>query len=202
MEREQRTLMTPIEARKAEGQPTRLVGYASRFNSETVIAGFFRERVAPGAFADALGKSDVRALFNHDANYVLGRNLSGTLRLAEDTLGLQYDVTPPDTAWARDLMVSVERGDISGSSFAFTVETEEWDYPKGQLPLRTIIKIEELFDTSVVTYPAYESATVSARAMDAAKKDTEAAVRLVREQAERVLNAARLRWAKAKADAA
>jgi HK97 family phage prohead protease len=111
----------------------------------------------------------VRALFNHDANFVLGRSTSGTLRLIEDDKGLRYDVDVPDTTWARDLMVSVKRGDVSQSSFAFEVTEEEWDYGKrGEMPMRTI-KSVRLYDVSPVTYPAYSATSVSARSLEAAQ---------------------------------
>jgi len=166
MERERRTLSLPVEYR-ADEKP-RLSGYAAVFGDVTEIAGIFRERIAPGAFADAAKRDDVRALFNHDANFVLGRTTAGTLRLVEDDKGLRYDVDPPETTWARDLMVSVQRGDVNQSSFAFEVTEEEWDYgQRGEMPLRTI-KSVRLYDVSPVTYPAYESTTVSARSKEAA----------------------------------
>jgi HK97 family phage prohead protease len=142
----------------------RLGGYASVFNTEAVIAGLFREQIAPGAFAEAVTQDDVRALFNHDPNFVIGRTVSGTLTLREDETGLAYDAVPPDTQWARDLMVSVGRGDISQSSFGFAVESDEWTHPErsGELPLRTIRKAK-LYDVSPVTYPAYESTTTAVR---------------------------------------
>lgn len=168
-ERETRVVDVQVEARSDDGAPTRLVGYAALFNRDAVIAGLFRERIAPGAFTQAVGRDDVRALFNHDANFVLGRTTSGTLTLREDGQGLQYDVVPPDTTWARDLMVSVQRGDISQSSFAFSVDEEAWDYSGGDLPLRTVTRAT-LYDVSPVTYPAYEATSVSARsAAEAAK---------------------------------
>lgn len=166
-EQERRTLAQPVEVRQ-DGERPRLSGYAAVFSDETEIAGLFREQIVPGAFADAVGRDDVRALFNHDANFVLGRTLAGTLTLSEDARGLRYDVEPPDTQWARDLMVSVSRGDVSQSSFAFEVVEESWDYSqKGEMPLRTI-KAVRLYDVSPVTYPAYASTTVSARSKEAA----------------------------------
>ena len=161
----------PVEVRTEASEKPQLSGYAAVFGSVTEIAGMFREQIAPGAFAKAAKEDDVRALFNHDANYVLGRTTSGTLRLVEDDKGLRYEADPPDTQWARDLMVSVARGDVSQSSFAFEVTDDEWDYGKrGELPLRTI-KAVRLHDVSPVTYPAYTATTVSARSMEAAKRE-------------------------------
>src|SRR5688572_2866304 len=124
-EREIRTIASPIEVREDGDKPNVLSGYAALFNTETVIGGMFREAVAPGAFRDAMGRDDVRALFNHDANIVLGRTGNGTVRLSEDAVGLRYEVDLPDTQAARDLMVSVRRGDISQSSFAFGIAARE-----------------------------------------------------------------------------
>jgi HK97 family phage prohead protease len=169
MKTERRIVATPIEVRKAGDTPATLVGYASVFDRETVIGGFFREKIAPGAFAAAVKEDDVRALFNHDPNYVLGRTTAGTLDLSEDDTGLRYEVAPPDTQWARDLMVTVSRGDVNQSSFGFTVVREEWQEAENRaaLPLRTILEAR-LFDVSPVTYPAYEETTAEARSHAAA----------------------------------
>jgi HK97 family phage prohead protease len=167
-ERERRTIAYPVEIRAGADRPN-LSGYAAVFGEITEIAGLFKEQIAPGAFAEAVTRDDVRSLFNHDSNYVLGRTTAGTLRLVEDDKGLRYDVDPPDTTWARDLMVSVQRGDVSQSSFAFEVTEESWDYgQKGDMPIRTISNVR-LYDVSPVTYPAYASTSVSARSLEAAK---------------------------------
>jgi HK97 family phage prohead protease len=167
-DRERRIVSLPVEVRQ-DGEAKRLVGYAALFNSPTDIAGQFREQIAPGAFTDAVGRDDVRALFNHDPNYVLGRTASRTLTLREDAHGLLYDVAPPATTWAADLMTSVERGDITQSSFGFIVEDDEWTPPatRADLPLRTIKRVS-LFDVSPVTFPAYQDTTVSARSLEQA----------------------------------
>jgi HK97 family phage prohead protease len=165
MKMERRIVQGNVTLRSADGQPQTLSGYAAVFNSETVIAGLFREQIAPGAFDEAIKSDDVRGLFNHDPNYVLGRTTAGTLSLSVDEKGLRYDAQPPDTQWARDLMVSVGRGDISQSSFGFSVQEESWAKPAtaGELPLRTIVRAS-LYDVSPVTYPAYEDTTAEARA--------------------------------------
>jgi uncharacterized protein len=141
-----------------------LRGYAAVFNSPTVIGSLFRELILPGAFTAALDRDDVRALWNHDPNYVLGRVKAGTLDLGEDEVGLRYTVRPPDTTWARDLIASVARGDITQSSFAFRVTQDRWEPPASaaELPLRLIEGVE-LYDVSPVTYPAYEQTSVAAR---------------------------------------
>ena len=138
-----------------------ITGHAAIFNSETNIAGMFREIVRPGAFTAAIGRDDCRALFNHDANYVLGRTKSGTLTLTEDDHGLRYDVTLPNTTWAKDLYTSIQRGDVSQSSFSFRTIQERWT--SDHLPLRELLELE-LYDVSPVVFPAYPSTSVSARA--------------------------------------
>lgn len=138
----------------ADGAARMIEGYAAVFNSPTAIGSYFREQIAPGAFTEAIGRDDVRALFNHDSNMVLGRSTAGTLRLAEDERGLKIEIDPPDTQLARDLMVSMERGDITQMSFGFYVDKEIWDETVTP-PLRTILKVR-LADTSIVTTPAYE----------------------------------------------
>lgn len=152
---------------RAKGDTPTVSGYAALFNAETVIAGLFREQIAPGAFKSAIAGDDVRALFNHDPNYVLGRTTNQTLTLREDGRGLFYDVTlNPDDPEAMSVRAKIQRGDVTGSSFGFTVDEERWQEPgKGSrdLPLRTIVRAS-LFDVSPVTYPAYPTTTVTARA--------------------------------------
>ena len=142
----------------------RLEGYAAVFDSDSEDMGFI-ERIAPGAFVEALRVSDARALFNHNSDHVLGRKSSGTLRLKEDERGLWFDVDLPDTQTARDVVTLIERGDVSGNSFAFTVAEDQWDRESN---VRTILRVGELFDVGPVTYPAYPETVVSARALEMA----------------------------------
>jgi hypothetical protein len=144
-----------------DGLP-RLVGYAAVFNQPSENLGGFVERIAPGAFDEVLG-DDVRALFNHDSNYPLGRTAAKTLRLMVDAIGLRYEVDLPDTQYARDLRVSLARGDVNQSSFGFVVDTDQWEQ-REQPPVRTLLKIGRLFDVSPVTFPAYPQTSAEARA--------------------------------------
>jgi HK97 family phage prohead protease len=156
-----------VEERKGSNAPM-LAGYAAVFNTETDISGFFRERIAPGAFADAISKAsaDVHALFNHDSNIVLGRSKAGTLRLTEDDKGLRVEIDPPDTQDVRDLLVKMRRGDIDQMSFAFTMRGGSQTWDEGQdPPLRTIEKVGELYDVSVVTRGAYPTTEVGVRSL-------------------------------------
>lgn len=168
----------PAVLSREEGQQPTISGHAAVFNQEANIGGMFREVVAPGAFRDAVGRDDVRALFNHDPNQVLGRTKAGTLKLSEDSAGLRYEILPPDTQVGRDLVVSIDRGDVSQSSFGFRVVQEEWD-DSDDMPLRTIMAAE-LFDVSPVTYPAYEGTDVGVRA----EQDAAPALRVLKRRKE------------------
>lgn len=164
---ERRTVvLDSIEVRAADGdEPTKIIGHAAVFNMPADIGGAFREQIAPGAFTEAITRDDVRALFNHDPNYVLGRNTSGTLRMSEDVKGLAIEIDPPDTQWARDLMVSIGRGDISQMSFGFCAESQTWEEANDGTITRTLNKVQ-LFDVSPVTYPAYAQTDVAVRALE------------------------------------
>ena len=149
---------------REEGQgPGTLQGYSAVFNSETEIAGLFREKIAPGAFGEAI-QDNVRALFNHNADHILGTTDAETLRLTEDSRGLRMEVDLPDTAVGRDLATSVKRGDITGQSFSFRVAEaeQEWHENDGdQLDLRVILKFRKVPDVGPVTFPAYEDTDIS-----------------------------------------
>jgi len=149
----------------------KIEGYAAVFDKNSEDMGFI-ERIAPGAFKKALKTSDVRALFNHDSNIILGRSTAGTLELKEDKKGLFMSVTPPDTQLVRDMVLSpIERGDVTQQSFGFTVQSDDWDYRDNEPSIRTITEIKELFDVSPVTFPAYPDTAVALRSLDKIKKD-------------------------------
>lgn len=164
---ERRILCKEVRAESgADGKPL-IRGYAAVFNQLSEDLGGFREQLSTGAFSEAIGNSDVRALVNHDPNLVLGRNKAGTLTMREDSAGLYVEVSPPDTQAARDLITSMQRGDINQMSFAFTVAKEDQQWTRdGTGPwLRTIKKVSRLYDVSVVTYPAYQQTSAAARAL-------------------------------------
>ena len=152
-----------IETRteKREDGSTNITGHAAVFNKLSSNLGGFREIIAPGAFRDALSKEtlDCRCLINHDPNLLLARATKdgGTLKLEETNQGLQYSFSVPDTTYGRNIIVSMERGDISQSSFAFTIEEDSWETTEDG-EIRTINKVKQLYDVSPVTYPAYPSA--------------------------------------------
>ena len=150
-----------LEVRELGGEPV-IEGHAAVFERATDLGGI-KEKVASGAFARTLQKDDVRALFNHNVDYVLGRNKAGTLELSEDDKGLKYRIKPPNTSWARDLMESIRRGDITQSSFGFVPIKDEWD-ESGKVPTRTLVEVK-LYDVSPVTFPAYPQTDVGLRSI-------------------------------------
>ena len=154
---------------RAKAESRTVEGYAALFDSRSQNLGGFTEIIEEGAFDDVL-EDDVRALLNHDANYVLARTKSGTLELSVDEKGLLYRFEAPNTTAGNDLLESIRRGDISQSSFGFSIKDDDWDY---DTMTRTIKKVKRLYDVSPVTYPAYEQTEVTARSLEAAqKKDT------------------------------
>lgn len=139
---------------RSEGDSLVAVGYAAKFRTLSQNLGGFVETIAPGTFAKTLKEADVRALFNHDPNQLLGRNRAGTLRMEEDETGLRYEIDLPDTTLGRDVATLLERGDITGSSFGFRTIEDEWSETESGFPLRTL-KSVALRDVSPVVYPAY-----------------------------------------------
>jgi HK97 family phage prohead protease len=150
-----------IETR-ADGRAA-IVGYAAVYNRLSLDLGGFREMILPGAFDRILGRErgrqDVVALFNHDSNIVLGRASSGTLELSSDDKGLRYVVTPPVSR--ADVLELIQRRDVRGSSFAFTVDTrgEQFVTDEKGGAVRQIREVSGLYDVGPVLVPAYPSTT-------------------------------------------
>lgn len=156
-----------IELRQEErDKPPQIEGYAAVFDSLSEEMWGMREIIEPGFFDDVL-EDDTRALFNHDRNYVLGRASAGTLKLRQDSHGLQVEIDPPQTDLVRDLVLEpMRRGDIDKMSFAFTVKPggDDWQEEDGQL-IRVLKKggALRLYDVSVVTEPAYPDTSAQVR---------------------------------------
>ena len=153
------------EVRAASDDTLTVSGYAAVFDDITDI-GYFKERIARGAFEGVM-QDDVRLLINH-TGVPLARTTNGTLDLEVDDTGLRYTARLADTTEGRDLYKLIKRGDISQSSFAFTIADEDWDRKAN---LRTITRMGALLDVSPVTYPAYPTTTVAARAKAAGPED-------------------------------
>jgi HK97 family phage prohead protease len=164
-----------LRAAAGGNSPGTFTGHAAVFNSLSVELFGFYERIAPGAFASAIGRDDVRFLFNHDG-MPLARSKAGTgtLSLSEDADGLLVSAELPDTQLARDLAVALERGDLDQMSFGFRVARDSWADEDLELADGTTIRAQvrtleevELFDVSVVTYPAYPATDAALRYLGA-----------------------------------
>jgi uncharacterized protein len=163
--------MTPAASIKVETREdgSRMIaGYAAVFHraddpgTQYQLSSDLVERIAPTAFARAItDKHDARALFNHDPNMLLGRAGAGTLRLTTDGTGLRYEIDLPDTQVGRDVAASVQRGDLTGSSFAFQVVKQS--FQRGDKMHTRTIEDVNLLDVGPVTYPAYQSTTTGLR---------------------------------------
>jgi len=158
-----------IEAAQ-ETESRMVTGYAAVFDSDSEDLGGFIEQIERGAFKEAIQTSDVRALFNHDNNFILARTASGTLKLYEDERGLKYELEAPNTSMGNDLLEMIKRGDISQSSFGFTVDDDEWSSKEG-IAFRKIKKVKRLYDVSPVTFPAYPEASVAVRKLEQLKQE-------------------------------
>lgn len=161
-----------LEVRQLGDQtrPT-IAGYAVVYNSLSVPmqdkrGREFRERIAPGAFNDHINSgTDVRALWNHNSDYPLGRTTNGTLRLAEDEHGLRVEIDPPATSWGNDAVEAIRSGVVGGMSFTFTVQDDRWTKDEGG-DVRTLVK-SKLHEVSPVTFPAYPATEVGVRCVSA-----------------------------------
>lgn len=160
-----------IETR-AEGNDPCIIGHAAVFDQLSENLGGFREMVKPGAFSESIEQDDVRALINHNTDLIIGRNRANTLTLAEDEQGLAIEIIPPDTQAGRDLMTSMERGDITQMSFGFRVRAggQEWGEDEEGNIIRTLTDIK-LFEVSPVTFPAYTQTDAAVRSLNEYKEN-------------------------------
>jgi len=162
-----------IELRVTDDDKPRITGYIAKFGKWSLDLGGFREKIKVGAFDEAVEKSDVRCLKNHDINLLLGRTSSGTLRLKTNSVGLNFEDDVPDTNTGKDTVTEIRRRDITGCSFSFTTAEDDWKYLEDGSVERTIIKVGELFDVGPVTYPAYPDTTVAARSLERVRAEHE-----------------------------
>lgn len=155
-----------IETRDAGRRVLR--GHAAVFNQRSENFGGWFEVIAPGAFDEALQQDDVRALFNHNSDIVLGRTASKTLKLSVDERGLAVEIELPSTQTVADLVVApIERGDVSQMSFGFRTKTggSRWDEDADGMTIRTLTNLK-LFEVSPVAFPAYPQTDVAVRSLD------------------------------------
>jgi len=152
-----------IEAREASLRDAgkTIAGHAARYDSLSEDLGGFVEIIRPGAFASVL-RQDVRCLFNHNADLLLGRTRSRTLTLSDDGHGLAFEVQTPETTVGQDLRILMSRGDVTGCSFSFDIGDDRWSMQSGVL-LREIFSFARLYDVGPVVFPAYPETDVGLR---------------------------------------
>jgi HK97 family phage prohead protease len=170
MKQEKRTFTGTVNYRdNGEGMPKEIGGIAAVINSVTDL-GYFEEVIMAGAFDNALSKDyDIRCLFNHEAELILGRTKANTCKVFVNGDGnLEYTWVPDyENPTHMSVVRSIMRGDITQSSFAFTIKEQTWSESTkyGTMGKRTIKVIEDLYDVSPVTYPAYEETEADARSI-------------------------------------
>ena len=178
MEKEKRSITSELTVQT----DSRLVeGYSLLFNTESRDLGGFKETISPGALEGVIEQSDIFCLLNHQNDRgILARskNGKGSLILEIDERGLKYLFEAPKTALGDELLEYLKRGDITGSSFAFKVQEDEWEALDNGTYKRTIKKFDRLFDVSPVFNQAYEETTVARRSLEDIKKANELAKKL------------------------
>lgn len=170
-ELERRAYSFDVAAEETENGQT-ITGRPIVYNSRTDM-GFFDEIIDEGAL-NATDLTDVRFLVNHDTKKIpLARSrkntANSTMQLTPDNEGLKIRVSldTENNADARSLYSAVKRGDITGMSFMFGVEREEWENLESEHPLRRIKEISSVVEVSAVTFPAYEATEIQARSKEA-----------------------------------
>ena len=170
MKQEKRTFTGTVNYRAdGEGMPKEVGGIAAVVNSVTDL-GYFEEVINTGAFDNALAKDyDIRCLFNHEADLILGRTKADTCKVFVNGDGnLEYTWVPDyENPTHMSVVRSIMRGDITQSSFAFTIKEQNWSESEkyGSMGKRSITMVDTLYDVSPVTYPAYEDTEADARSI-------------------------------------
>lgn len=164
--------MDPIRIEERADGGQKIVGMAAIYYDGTPRTEYelwegVKERIKHGAFSALLkAGTDTRALFNHDPDNLLGRTVTDTLKLKSTRFGLEYEIMPPDTQTARDVVALLERGDLTGSSFSFLIGEETWKEDDEGNEIREIKQVSKLFDVGPVTFPAYEATTANMRSLE------------------------------------
>lgn len=172
---ERRFFTAPVNFRESHNDEENVIEGVASVVSRQYNMGWYREEVLPGAFDEVIN-DDVRALFNHDPNYILARSVNGqgTLQLYIDDAGnLAYRYKTPDRQFAKDLQDAIRSGDVTQSSFAFKIKEQRWIEIEGEPELRQIVKLERLYDVSPVTYPASPDTTVAKRSFESVRDTQE-----------------------------
>lgn len=172
-----------LEVRRTGTATAQLVGFAVRYDSLSEDIMGFREIIAKGAFSGSLRSDpDVKALVEHNPEKIIGRTRANTLSLEEDESGVRVTINPPDTQIGKDVVTSIERGDLSAMSFGFRAINDSWGTVDGE-PVRTVNEAE-LFDVSVVAFPSYPDTSIAVRSLNRWRKtmNTESVSEQVAEQ--------------------
>lgn len=193
---ETRTFIGSVECRTSENDENKitLIGKPIVFDQKTDILGWWEESIAPGA-VDEKTLRDVRLLVNHDFSGIpLARSRRNTknstmrLTINSDAVDMEADLDPKNPK-AIELDSAVKRGDISGMSFAFLVDKDEWSDLDSDYPKRRITHISDIFEVSAVTAPAYEQTSISSRSLESGKKslaDAREALESAKRKAEQI----------------
>jgi len=166
-----------IKEIRAEGEGMIVEGYPIVFDVETVVGGWFREKVSKGAATPAFARSDEIFLFNHDSNIPLARKSNGTLEVSEDDHGVKIKADLSRSSAGPGVYNDIKNGLITGMSFAFQIEREEWtNGDETTLDMRDIKEFKQIFDYSPVTYPQYSQTEIQARSAEEIKKSHDTAM--------------------------
>src|SRR5699024_10400559 len=185
MNKETRSMVEKIELGSEGENENYIEGYALKFGTESEDVGGFIETIEQGALKDT-DFSDVRALFNHNADQIIARSSAGTLSLDVDDVGLKFKAKIPNTSYGRDLLENLRNGNINQCSFGFKLADNgdpiKFDDERS-IYKRTLNKISEILDVSVVTYPAYKDTDVAPalRSIDRIKEEKNALEKRKRE---------------------
>lgn len=193
-EMETRTFLGAVESRERDNGDIQIAGMPVVFNQATDIGGFWEETIAADSI-DEKTLRDVRLLVNHDMSGIplarSRRNTSNsTMRLSIEKNGIEMvaDLDQKNPK-AIELNSAIERGDISGMSFAFLVDGDEWEDLDSDYPKRTITHIAEIYEVSAVTWPAYEQTSISSRSLESGQKslaDARAALESARQKSKKI----------------
>ena len=189
MNKERRYLEFEIRAEHSEEKGSMITGQPIVFDQETDL-GFCRETIDVGAL-DATDLRDVRFLVGHDFSMIpLARsrnnNENSTMQLMvnDSGMGIRVNLDTENNPKAKELYSAIQRGDISGMSFAFTVDKDSWEGLDTDSPLRHIRSINKVFEVSAVAFPAYEGTSIQAASEGDALESVKASLESAKEQAE------------------
>lgn len=163
VQKETRSMSEKIELRSLDDEENYIEGYALKFGTESEDLGGFIETIERDALKDT-DFSDVRALFNHNADHIIARSSADTLKLEVDDVGLKFKARIPNTTYGRDLLENLRNGNVNQCSFGFRLaekgDSFKFDEAR-KIYKRTLKNIKEILDVSVVTYPAYRDTDVA-----------------------------------------